>query len=285
MPEEPPILVTDHADVRRILFNRPQVHNAQNTELLESLEEVLEETSRLPDLRAVILGGTGRSFCSGHDLKEIVTNERYADAIRTAEGRRRWEQRLFVRPVEMFEDLSVPTICRVQGNCLAAGMMFMAAADLVIAATDAVFGSPVIQTMAVNDAEVPYFAWLLGSRRAKQALWLDDRLSADEARNLGLVNWVVPPEQLDETIESIVDQLLKVPAETLALSKASLAFMEERRGRRDAARYHFANHCFSHQTSAAIRAADARASRVKTDALESRSAPSREKGSDRVVGV
>lgn len=253
----------DHG-VRWVTLNRPEVHNAQNTALLEQLLQVLEESHRRTDLRALVLGGAGPSFSAGHDLRESAVNAAYADALSTADGRRRWEQRLFVQPVRLLEELPVPTICRVHGNCLGAGLMFAAAADLVVAADDAVFGSPVIPAIAVNDTELPSFAWELGVRRAKQALWLGERIGAEEAHRIGFVNWVVPADDLDDTIQDVLRRLLAVPAETLALSKATFSFMQDRLGRRDTAQYHFMNHLFSHLTEPAREAAQRRADRMRS---------------------
>ncbi|PWU61064.1 hypothetical protein DLE60_07565 [Micromonospora globispora] len=261
-----PLLVERCDGVLWLTLNRPEKHNAQNAEMLELLRDALRDAAQDADLRTVVLRGAGRSFTSGHDLREIVVNDDYAEAISTAEGRRRWEMRLFVEPVQLIQELPVPTICQVQGSCLAAGLMFAAAADLVVAAEDAVFGSPIISAMALNDAEVPHFAWRLGERRAKQALWLDERLTADEAKRLGFVNWVVPVDELDAKVRSVVAKLVRIPRETLELSKASFTFMEERRGRRDFAAYHFASHSFSHQTHVARQVADSRAARVRSGA-------------------
>lgn len=258
-----PLLVERENDVLWLTFNRPEKHNAQDAAMLEALREALVRAGADTSLRALVLRGAGRSFTAGHDLREMVVNPMYADAIETAEGRRAWEKRLFVEPVQMLQQLPVPTVCQVQGSCLAAGLMFAAAADLVVAAEDAVFGSPIVSAMALNDAEVPGFAWLLGERRAKQALWLDERLDAHEAERLGVVNWTVPLADLEAKVRSIVDKLLGIPRETLELSKASFAFMEERRGRGDFAAYHFASHSFSHQTQVARTVAETRAASVK----------------------
>jgi enoyl-CoA hydratase len=257
-------LLTETVDgVLRITFNRPEKHNAQNTEMLEMLRDVLRDAAVDPALRVVVLRGAGRSFSAGHDLREVASHPDYAEAVTTAEGRRRWEQRLFVEPVELLQDLPVPTICQVQGNCLAGGLMFAAATDFAIAADDAVFGSTIITSMGLNDAEVPYFSWLLGSRRAKQVLWLDERLDARAAREAGLVNWVVPVAELDAKTDAVVRKLLTIPRETLELSKGTFGFMEERRGRRDLARYHFASHSYSHQTDVARAIAAQRTAAVR----------------------
>jgi enoyl-CoA hydratase len=133
----------------------------------------------------------------------------------------------------------------------------------VVAAEDAVFGSPVITRLGVADAEVPGFSWVVGARRAKQALWLNEEIAAPEALALGLVNWVVPPAELDSRVDAVARRLVAVPASTLALSKASFAFMEDRQGRREAATYHYAVHQLSHHTSEAVRLLDERIAEVR----------------------
>jgi enoyl-CoA hydratase len=140
----------------------------------------------------------------------------------------------------------------VQGNCLAAGLMFVSSCDLVVAADDARFGSNVTTTVGAADVEVPSFAWLVGERRAKQALWLGEVIEANEALRIGLANWVVPLSDLDTCVTSVAERLLQVPREGLALSKLSFNFMAERQGRRDAAAYHFMAHQVSHSTTEAV---------------------------------
>lgn len=245
------LLVTDDGAIRRITFNRPRTHNAQNPAMLVRLAEVLDDTRRNPGIRVLVLAGAGRSFTSGHDLKAIGTDAAYAANAATAEGRYWQELRLFVDPVRMFRELPIPTICRVQGYCLAAGLMFVCSSDFAVASDDAIFGSPVLTSQAVNDAEVPAFAWRVGERRAKQAIWLNERLSAADALGAGLVNWVVPEEELDSKVDAVAEQLLSVPQQAVALSKATFQFMADRMGRADVDSYHYVMHQFTHQTAEA----------------------------------
>jgi enoyl-CoA hydratase len=263
MSQAQSLLVEDRDQVRWILFNRPDVHNAQNVEMLVALEQALDETARMADIRALVLGGTGPSFCSGHDLREVVDNADYRDRAATAEGRLEQERRLFVRPIEQLSALQIPTICRVQGHCRAAGLMFVAACDLVVAADTADFGSSIIPALAVNDAEVPLFAWLLGERRAKQALWLGETMTAAEALTCGLVNWVVPAAELDARVADVVGRLLTTSAMALALSKQSFRFMARRQGREDFVEYHYLAHQLSHQTTDAVMRLQERVTRLQ----------------------
>ena len=242
------LLVSENDGVRTILFNRPHVHNAQNVELLREFDEVITRTSKDPDVRVVVLGGVGPSFCSGHDLTEMNRNREYADNARTAEGRFSQEQEIFSLPVQKFRRLPMPTICRVQGYCLAAGLMFAASADFCIAGESAVFGSPILRMMAVNDAEVPSLMFRVGERVAKEIIWLGRQLSAAEALSTGLISHVVPDDDLDESCDRMAASLLEAPTEALRLSKDVFQFMADRAGEQDLVKYHFMSHQFSHQT-------------------------------------
>jgi enoyl-CoA hydratase len=252
------ILIEDDGPIRRIVLNRPAARNAQNAALLRALEAACEDTARTESVRVVVLAGNGPSFSAGHDLKEAVVNPEYRANLETAEGRLWQEADLFVRPIEALRNLRVPTIARVQGHCLAASLMLIGAVDLVVAAEDAVFASRVTRDMGAADVELPAMAWALGERRAKQLLWTSAALSPSDAQALGLVNWVVPEAELDAKVAEVSTSLLEVPREALALSKLSLRFMEDRRGRADASAYHFMAHQLSHQTSDAIALLQAR---------------------------
>ncbi|WP_285314361.1 enoyl-CoA hydratase-related protein [Pseudarthrobacter sp. fls2-241-R2A-168] len=257
------LLVTDRGSVRYIEFNRPEVHNAQNVAMLEALDDVLRVTAQAKDVRAVVLGGVGKSFCSGHDLNQMATNAEYRENFSTVETRSEQEMRLFVGPVERFRNLQIPTICRVQGHCLAAGVMFAGSADFVVAADNASFGSPILRHLAVNDAEVFTFALRLGERRAKQMIWLDDRLDAEDAKQAGVVNWVVPLDQLDAKVAEVADKLAAAPPEALALSKATFRFAADRQGESDINRFHYMAHQLSHATNEAAATLTARVERVQ----------------------
>lgn len=250
-PDGPPVLVEDRGEVRWVTLNRPGARNAQDQVLLERLTEILADPTT-GAARVLVLAGAGPSFSSGHDLKEAAFNPRYRANIETVEGRFRQERDLFVRPVELLRTLPIPTICRVQGHCLAASLMLAGACDLVVSSEDATFGSGVTRAMGAADVEVPWLAWTVGSRVAKQLTWLSEQLDAHAAQRAGLVNWVVPAEQLDAKIGEIVNELLTVPRDALELSKLSLRFMEDRRGAADAFAYHFLAHQLSHNTTDSV---------------------------------
>lgn len=245
---EPTVIVEDRGPVRWLTLNRPGTHNAQSPELLRELEAATLDTRDRKDIRVVVLAGAGKSFSSGHDLKAAATNPEYRRNLESVEGRMWQEAELFVRPVDLLRDLPMPVVCRVQGHCMAAALMLMSAADLVVAADDSRFSSKVTRDQGADDVELPTVAWELGSRRAKQMLWMSEGLDARQALDLGLVNWVVPRDELDSRVGKVTEELLTVPREALALSKMSFRFIENRQGRDDAAAYHFLSHQLSHNT-------------------------------------
>lgn len=260
--DSPKLLTEDRGDVRWLIFNRPAIHNAQDPEMLELLDAALDRVARRRDCRAVVLAGAGPSFCSGHDLRQMHDNEEYASNAASVEGRYWQEFRLFAEPVRKFRELPVPTVARVQGHCLAAGLMFAASADFVVADTSAKFGSPIVRAIAVADAEVASFALRVGESWAKRVFWLDERMDAEQARSAGLVTFVVEPSELDQRVEWLAEKLSEAPPETIALSKQSLLFMADQRGERDVNRFHFMAHQLSHWTNESQRVLEERLNRL-----------------------
>jgi enoyl-CoA hydratase len=246
-----PLLVEDRGSIRHITFNRPDVHNAQDPEMLRLLDRALADVAVSPSVRVLVIGGSGRSFCSGHDLRQIGDNPTYRERASTAEGRYWQEHELFAGPVNRLRELPIPVVSRVQGYCLAAGLMFVAVSDFVVASTDAQFGSPILSTMAVNDAETASFMLRVREDVAKRVIWLGERITAEEARMAGLVTWVVPEESLDQKVDDVARRLANQPRVGLELSKQSFQFMADRRGERDVNRFHYMAHQFSHQTKEA----------------------------------
>ncbi|MFG1955842.1 AMP-binding protein [Micromonospora sp. NPDC048830] len=243
-----PILVDDRDGVRTITFNRPEVHNAQNLEMLREFDAAIDEVAADRSVRVLVIAGAGRSFCSGHDLRMMGEDKTYFSNFSKVETRKEQEKRWFVDPVAKLRHLPIPTVCRIQGHCLAAGLMFAAATDFVVAGESAIFGSPILMHMGVNEAEVPNFASKVGESWAKRVFWLDERLSAEQARQAGLVTWVVPDDDLDSKLAWLIERLLRAPRQALELSKESLQYLADLRGEAQFHTFHFMSHQISHAT-------------------------------------
>lgn len=196
---EPILLEETLGPVRRLTLNRPDVLNALSAELVERLSQALASAADDDEVRVVVVRGAGRAFCAGYDLKEEAEREAREGPLDVA-GWQRELQHDVDRMLELF-DHPKPVIAEVHAYCLAGGCDLMMMCDLAVASDDAVFGEPEIRFgSGVVTMVMP---WLIGARNAKELLFTgEDRIPADEALRLGLINRVVPRDRLeDETLE------------------------------------------------------------------------------------
>jgi enoyl-CoA hydratase len=252
--------------VARITANRPEVRNAQDTELILALDEAMRAAAADDDVRVIVLAAAGPSFSAGHDLKAVVGQAK-ADAWRklrrTPEGRLKHERELYVEKCLAIYNLPKPTIAQVQGHCVAAGLMLAAMCDLIVAADDATFSNPVLR-MTGAGVELLVEPWELGLRKAKEFLWTGDAIDAREAWRLGLVNRVVPRRRLAAETLALAEQIARIPPVTASLVKESINQTAALMGREHAWRYHFMVHQFMHGTKTAT---DALRARKKTGSM------------------
>nr|MBP7459069.1 enoyl-CoA hydratase [Ottowia sp.] len=164
-----------------------------------------------PTARVLVIAAEGKAFCAGHDLKQMKANPQLA-----------YYQRLFAQCSKMMlsiQKLPVPVIARVQGLATAAGCQLVAQCDLAVAAESARFG--------VNGIDVGLFCAtpsvpLVRNMQPKQAMEMlltGGFIDAEEARARGLVNRVVPAEQLDAAVDALVNAILAKPREAIAAGK------------------------------------------------------------------
>ncbi len=213
MDREP--LLLHHRDDRGVVtltLNRPGAFNALSEAMLSAFTNAFEALAADDTVRVVVLAAAGRAFCAGHDLKEMRT-EPSLDYYR----------RLFDQCTAVMlaiQRLPVPVIARVHGIATAAGCQLVAMCDMAVASRDARF--------AVSGINVGLFCSTPGvalSRNvprkvAFEMLVTGDFVSAEGARDLGLVNRVAEPEALDEEVESIVARIVAKPRAALAMGKA-----------------------------------------------------------------
>jgi enoyl-CoA hydratase len=258
---EPPILVERVGAVARLWHNRPGVRNAENTALLDAFAAALDEAVADPEIRVIVLAGKGDHFSAGHDLKEAIA-ERTGFSVE-----QRWayeEVRYYGYALKLF-DCPKPTIAQIQGACVAGAFMLANMCDLVVAAEDAFFADPVAQSLGAASVEVLVHPWVMGLRRAKEMLFTGERMDAQEAHRIGMVNRVVPRAELDRATMDLAAKIGRAPPFALALTKRSLNRTVEMQGFRTALAAHFDTHQLSHVTAEAqaIRAAGA-ASAIST---------------------
>ena len=262
------VLYTTRGHVATITMNRPEVANAQNTELIDGIDEALDVADADDEIRVVVLAGSGRHFSSGHDLKALV-GEAEPDAWRlmreTPEGKFRHEQVMYYDRCLRLYSFRKPTIAAVQGACVAAGLMLACMCDLIVAADDAIFQNPVLR-MTGAGVELLVEPWELGIRKAKEFLWTGEKIDAQEAWRLGLVNRVVPRAELSERVDELADRVALVPPTTAQVVKDSLNNTAALMGKEASWKYHFMAHHWMHNTRTALDALETR--KTKTSMKE-----------------
>ena len=199
---EPVLLSEEIGPVRRLTMNRPAALNALNAELTGALSEAIHAAGTDDGVSVIVLRGAGRAFCAGYDLNE--------DASGGVLDARHWHDDLSHATDRMLEilDCPKPVIASVQSYCLAGGTDLMLACDLAVAADDAYFGY--VDVRFGSGVVSMFLPWVIGIRAAKELLFTgEDRVSAEEALRIGLVNRVVPRDRLDEATMEFAEQIAK----------------------------------------------------------------------------
>jgi len=184
------LLVESRGAVRIITMNRPDKLNALNTELTQAIHDALLEADRAPEIRAIVLAGSGRGFCAGADLAEFDTltpdNQDLVD--RRAD--------LTCRTQAMMQGLSKPIVSAVQGAAIGGGAGLAIGCDMMVAATNLKFGYPELKHSIVPALVMTGLQRSLGRKAAFEMISLGRLIGADEALSLGLCNRVVAPDAL-----------------------------------------------------------------------------------------
>jgi enoyl-CoA hydratase len=199
---EPILLIDDIGPVRRLTMNRPETLNALNGELVAAMSAALDAAADDDGVHVLVLRGAGRAFCAGYDLNE--------DAAGGVLDARRWHEDLRRSTEEMlkFLDHPKPVIASVHSYCLAGGTDLMLACDLAVAADDAMFGY--VDVRFGSGVVSMFLPWIVGVRTAKELLFTgEDRVPAPEALRMGLVNRVVPRDELDDATMALAEEIAK----------------------------------------------------------------------------
>ena len=210
-------------EIAFITLNRPDVHNAQNPELLAALDDCWSRAAADDEVKVILLQANGRNFSAGHDL--AVPEDRKADPFSNFEYKSRgvvgqylWEQSHYFEYSRRWRNNPKPSIAVVQGACIAAGLMLCWPCDLIVAADNAWFSDPTIM-MGIAGVEYHGHTWEVGPRKAKQMLFTADKLTAEEARQLGMVNEVVPLDELQEYSLQLAQKIAEQDLFSLMMAK------------------------------------------------------------------
>lgn len=225
------ILVDDPVPrVRRLTLNRPHKRNALNRGLLSQLFEEMRTADLAPEVSVIVIRGAGSCFSAGYDLAQDPSEPLVRHASR-ADGY--WPRHVVEGWFEMW-DYATPIIAQVHGYCLAGGTELATACDLVYVAEDAAIGYPPVRLMSPPD--MVWQPWLLGMRRAMEALLTGDSMSGADAVDAGFANRAFPADALEQAVIDIAQRVANVPPDLLALNKRVVHRAMEAMGIRSAIR-------------------------------------------------
>ena len=252
--DEPVRYAADNG-VATISMARPDYNNAQNSQMTYALDAAFRRAVDDDAVKVIVLRGEGKHFSAGHD---IGTPGR--DINRHFERAHLWwdhtnkpggeflyvrEQEVYLNMCRRWRDLPKPTIAMVQGACVAGGLMLAWVCDMIVASDDAFFQDPVVR-MGIPGVE--YFAhpYEMNPRIAKEFLMTGNRMGAERAYQVGMVNRVVAREQLEAATYELAGRIAAQPRMGLALTKQAINHVEELQGKRNAMEAVFAWHHFAH---------------------------------------
>lgn len=212
--EEDILLRDDSGGIALLVMNRPARFNALSEGLLDALQTALDEIAGDDSVRVVVIGAAGKAFCAGHDLKEMRATPEKA-----------YYQDLFNRCSRMMQsivELPQPVIAMVQGIATAAGCQLVASCDLAVASDQASFATNGIVNGLFCSTPSVALARNVARKHAFEMLFTGDFLSAEEARDIGLVNRVAPADKLEATTREFAERIARHSSVTTRSGKAML---------------------------------------------------------------
>jgi enoyl-CoA hydratase/carnithine racemase len=208
---EAAVLREDRDGIAWLTMNRPQQMNLLTSAMIAALQQTFDALAGDRSIRVVVLSGAGRGFCAGHDLKEI------RDLPGQTEVARLFDQ--CARMMTSIAHLPQPVIARVQGAAAAAGCQLVAQCDLAVASEAAKFTTPGVNWGFFCSTPGVAIGRNMLRKRAMEMLLTGDLIDAATARDWGLVNRVVPADQLDAEVAKLAAQIAAKPRDTIAAGK------------------------------------------------------------------
>ena len=206
-----------------ITLNRPEAANAQNQKVLIELDWAWQRADEDTRVKVIVFKTNGKHFSAGHDMSSTDSGEvrDEDDVFSTPEGHYDWETRHYLHYAKAWREVPKPSIAAVQGKCIAAGLMLCWPCDLIVAADNAEFSDPVLM-MGICGVELHAHTWEFGPRKAKEILFMGSSVTAEEARELGMVNKVVPLEDLVPATMEMANRIAQQDAFALRMAKRAV---------------------------------------------------------------
>lgn len=236
--------------VALLTLNRPKQANAQTPGLLEALDQAFDRAVADDEVRVIVLKANGKHFSAGHDMvsdpAEDGLGDLFGDVAENGLLRLyKWEARTYLGFCRKWRDLPKPTIAAVQGACIGAGLMLAWPCDLIIAADNARFSDPVLH-MGIGGVEYHGHTWEFGARKAKEMLFTGGTIDANEAHRLGMVNRVVPLEELEQAAVALADTISGMQPHALLMAKQAVNQTLDAMGQSTALQAAFNLHALGH---------------------------------------
>lgn len=232
-----------------ITLNRPEAANAQSHKVLEELDLAWRTADRDPAVKVIVLRSSGKHFSAGHDLSgnksSSAPTEYHADSLFD------WETRNYLHYAKSWREVPKPSIAAVQGKCIAGGLMLCWPCDLIIAADNAQFSDPVL-AMGICGVELHAHTWELGPRKAKELLFTGDAITAQQAEQLGMVNRVVPLDELVPQTMALAQRIARNDAFSLRMAKRAVNHTLDLQGYTNSIEAIFAMHHLGHARAALV---------------------------------
>ena len=211
------LTMTKSKNVASIVLNRPERLNSFDLQLGKDLYQVLREVALDPQIRAVVITGTGKGFCGGGDVKEMHLAKEKSQFLRDL-------TRAIHRCVIEIRTMEKPVIAAVNGAAFGAGLSLALACDIIIAVEGAKMGTAFIGIGLAPGCGTQFFTKTVGYHKACEYILTSKVFTAEEAATMGLINKVVNTEQLDDAVEELLVLFKKLPP--LAVGRAKMLINE-----------------------------------------------------------
>ena len=248
------VLYERRGEIGFITLNRPEAANAQDKQLTYDLDDAFIAFSQDEDAQVGVLQANGKHFSSGHDTtgKTTLDVDRHPITLwwdhrgkEHGEFILAYEEELYLGMCRRWREIPKPTIAAVHGACIGGGLSLAWSCDLIVASEDAFFADPVV-SMGCPGIEYFCHPWVLGPRRAKEFLFTGERMPAARAYEIGMVNRVVPRDELEAEVTALAERIAQRPRFALALTKKAVNACEDEMGLRTGMETTFALHQLSH---------------------------------------
>jgi methylglutaconyl-CoA hydratase len=199
--------------IARVDFCRPQVHNAFNDKVIYEMAELFDGLEAEKSLRAVVLSGEGRSFCAGADLNWMkrVISQSFEENLRESEA--------LAGLFDQIYNFRCPVIGRINGAAIGGGVGFVAVCDISVAAESALFSFSEVKIGLVPACIGPYVIKKIGEGKAREFFITGERMQAEKAYRIGLINRFVPDDKLDSAIDELLAVLKSSGPEAISVAK------------------------------------------------------------------